>query len=42
MTLIDDSCRDCYVYFLNTNDEVLHYFKIYKAEVKNQLDNKIK
>src|SRR3954466_8811465 len=42
MTLIDDSTRFCYVYLLNTKDEALHYFKIYKAEVENQLEKKIK
>ena len=42
MTLIDDSTRYCYVYLLSTKDEALHYFKIYKAEVENQLEKKIK
>ena len=42
ITLIDDSTRFCYVYLLNTKDEALHYFKIYKAEVENQLEKKIK
>ena len=42
MTLIDDSTRYCYVYLLNAKDEALHYFKIYKAEVENQLEKKIK
>ena len=42
MTLIDDSTRFCYVYLLKTKDEALHYFKIYKAEVENQLERKIK
>jgi transposase InsO family protein len=42
MTLIDDSTRFCYVYLLNTKSEALHYFKIYKAEVENQLEKKIK
>ena len=42
MTLIDDSTRYFYVYLLNTKDEALHYFKIYKAEVENQLEKKIK
>src|SRR3989337_999626 len=42
MTLIDDSIIYCYVYLLNTKDEALHYFKIYKAEVENQLEKKIK
>ena len=38
MTFIDDCTRFCYVYLLKTKDEALHYFKVYKAEVKNQLD----
>jgi hypothetical protein len=42
MTLIDDSTRFCYIYLLKSKDEVLHYFKIYKAEVENQLERKIK
>ena len=42
MTLIDDSTRFCYVYLLKTKDEAMHYFKIYKAEVENQLERKIK
>jgi transposase InsO family protein len=42
MTLIDDATRFCYIYLLKTKDETLDYFKIYKAEVKNQLERKIK
>ena len=42
MTLIDDSTRFCYIYLLKSKDEALHYFKIYKAEVENQLEIKIK
>jgi transposase InsO family protein len=42
MTLIDDASRFCYVYLLKTKDEALDYFKIYKAEVQNQLERKIK
>jgi hypothetical protein len=42
MTLIDDCTRFCYIYLLKLKDETLHYFKIYKAEVKNQLERKIK
>jgi transposase InsO family protein len=42
MTLIDDVSRFCYVYLLKTKDEALDYFKIYKAEVENQLERKIK
>jgi len=42
MTLIDDSTRYCYVYLLKSKDEAFHFFKIYKAEVENQLERKIK
>jgi transposase InsO family protein len=30
------------VYLLKTKDKVLQYFKIYKAEVENQLERKVK
>ena len=42
MTLMDDCTRFCYIYLLKSKDETLHYFKIYKAEVENQLERKIK
>jgi hypothetical protein len=42
MTLIDDATRFCYVYLLKTKDKMLDCFKIYKAEVENQLERKIK
>ena len=42
MTLIDDATRFYYVYLLKSKDETLDYFKIYKAEVENQLERKIK
>jgi len=42
LTFIDDCTRFCCVYLLKTKDEALHYFKIYKAEVENQLEKKIK
>jgi hypothetical protein len=42
MTLIDDCTRFCYVYLLKSKDEAFHYFKIYKAEIENQLESKIK
>ena len=35
MTLIDDASRFCYVYLLQTKDEALGYFKIYKTGVEN-------
>jgi transposase InsO family protein len=42
MTMIDDASRYCYVYLLKTKDKTLNCFKIYKAEVENQLEKKIK
>jgi transposase InsO family protein len=42
MTLIDDATRFCYVYLPKSKDKTLDYFKIYKAEVENQLEKKIK
>jgi hypothetical protein len=42
MTFIDDASRYYYIYLLKSKDEALHYFKIYKAEVENQLERKIK
>jgi hypothetical protein len=40
MILIDDCTRFCYIYLLKSKYEALHYFKIYKAEVENQLKRK--
>jgi transposase InsO family protein len=42
ITFIDDCTRFCYVYLLKTKDKALHYFKVYNAEVENQLEKKIK
>jgi transposase InsO family protein len=42
MNFIDDCTRVCYVYLLKTKDEALHHFKIYKADVENQLERKVK
>jgi transposase InsO family protein len=42
MTMIDDVSRHCYVYLLQTKDDALNCFKIYKVEVENQLEKKIK
>jgi hypothetical protein len=41
-TFIDDASRFCYIFILKSKDEALHYFTIYKAEVENQLERKIK
>jgi transposase InsO family protein len=40
--LIDDATRYCQLYLVKTKGEALNCFKIYKAEVENQLENKIK
>jgi transposase InsO family protein len=42
MTFIIDASHFFYIYLLKSKDEALHYFKIYKAEVENQLESKIK
>jgi transposase InsO family protein len=42
MTMIDDTSRYCYIYLSKTKDETVNYFKTYKAEVRNQLEKKIK
>jgi transposase InsO family protein len=42
MTMIDDASRYCHVYLLKTKDETMNCFKIYKAEVENQLEKNIK
>ena len=42
VTFIDDFSKFCYVYLINSKDEVLDKFKIYKTEVENQCDIKIK
>jgi hypothetical protein len=35
--MIANASRYCYVYLLKIKDESLNCFKIYKAEVENQL-----
>jgi hypothetical protein len=42
MSFIDDASCFCYIFLLKSKDEALHYFKIYKAELENQLERKIK
>ena len=42
VTFNDDYSKFCYTYLLKFKDEVLDGFKIYKAEVENQLERKIK
>ena len=42
ITFIDDSIKYCYVYLLKSKDEALEKFVLYKNEVENQLNKKIK
>ena len=42
ITFIDDSSRFTYVYLLKHKDDAFNVFKVYKAEVENQLGKKIK
>jgi hypothetical protein len=42
MTLIDDATTWCYIYLVKTKYGALNCFKIYKVEVENQLEKKIK
>ena len=42
ITFIDDSTKYCYVYLLKSKDEVVEKFSLYKQEVENQLNKKIK
>ena len=42
ITFIDDSTKYCYVYLLKSKDEAIDKFILYKNEVENQLNKKIK
>ena len=42
ITFIDDCSRFTYVFLLKHKDEAFHAFKVYKAEVENQLGRNIK
>ena len=42
ITFIDDSTRYCHLYLLESKNEAFEAFKIYKNEVENQLERKIK
>ena len=39
---MDDSTKYCYVYLLKSKDDVIGKFVLYKNEVENQLNKKIK
>jgi hypothetical protein len=42
ITFIDDATRYCQLYLVKAKDEAINCFRIYKAELENQLENKIK
>jgi len=42
VTFIDDHSRYCYSYLLKYKDEVPNWFKVYKVEIENQFEKKIK
>lgn len=37
----DDFSRYTYVYFSKDRTEALHYFKVFKGEVENQVDKRV-
>ena len=42
ISFVDDSTKYCYVYLLKSKDETIKRFILYKNEVENQLNKKIK
>ena len=42
ITFIDDSTKYCYVFLLKSKDEAIEKFILYKTEVENQLNRKVK
>jgi transposase InsO family protein len=42
ISFIDDATRYCQLYLVKTKDDALNCFKIYKVEVENHLERKIK
>ena len=42
VTFIDDFSKFCYIYLLHSKDEVLRKCMVYKTEVENQCNVKIK
>jgi transposase InsO family protein len=42
ITFVDEATRYCQLYLVKTKDDALNCFKIYKAEVENQLEKEIK
>lgn len=42
ITFIDDCTKICYLYLLKSKDKAIEKFILYKNEVENQLNGKIK
>ena len=42
ITFVDDNTKYCYVYLLKSKDKAIEKFVLYKNEVENQLNKKIK
>ena len=42
ITFVDDNTKYCYVYPLKSKNEAIEKFVLYKTEVKNQFNKKIK
>ena len=42
ITFVDDCTKYCYVYLMKSKDEAINKFALYKEEVENQLEKKIK
>ena len=42
ITFFDDNLKYCYVYLLKNKGEAIEKFALYKKEVENQLNRKIK
>ena len=42
ITFVDDCTKYCYVYLMKSKDESVHKFALFKKEVENQLEKKIK
>ena len=42
ITFVDDCTKFCYVYLMKSKDEAINKFSLYKEEIENQLEKKIK
>ena len=42
ITFVDDNTKYCHMYLIKSKDEAIKKFILYKIEVENELDKKIK